>query len=118
MKMFVFDYDHNAPNAEHLQKTHEKFFKTVRAANPDLPIIMMSAVTLPRFSDNRAKRREIIYNTYKNAKDSGDKNVYFLDGSREFGPYEDFGTVEGCHPNDLGFAVMAKSLINLIEKII
>ena len=118
MKMFVFDYDHNAPNAEHLQKTHEKFFKTVRAANPDLPIIMMSAVTLPRFSDNRAKRREIIYNTYKNAKDSGDKNVYFLDGSKEFAPYEDFGTVEGCHPNDLGFAVMAKSLINLIEKII
>ena len=27
MSVFVYDYDYNAPNAAHLKKTHEKFFK-------------------------------------------------------------------------------------------
>ena len=37
MSVFVYDYDHNAPDTEHLKNTHEKMFKTVREANPTLP---------------------------------------------------------------------------------
>jgi len=118
MQLFVYDYDHNAPSAEHLQNTHEKMFKTIRAAHPSLPVIMMSSTSMDRFFDNRKKRREIIYNTYKNALDSGDKNVYFWDGTREFAPYEEFGTVEGCHPNDYGFVAIAKSLEKTIKEIL
>ncbi len=115
MKLFVLDYDHNAPNPEHLKATHENVFKTVRAANPDLPIIITSATS---FMKEKEKRRQIIYSTYKNAVQSGDKNVYFWDGTKEFAEYEDFGTVEGCHSNDMGFWATAKSLQKLIEKII
>ena len=43
MSVFVFDYDHNASGVEHLEKTHERFFKIIREANPELPIIIMSA---------------------------------------------------------------------------
>lgn len=119
MDLFVMDYDHNAPNPEHLQNTHEKMFKTVRAAHPNIPIILMTATSLDRFTGYmNAVRRDIIYQTYSNAKQNGDENVYFWDGTKEFAPYADYGTVEGLHPNDCGFWGIAKSLGDLMEKII
>ncbi len=118
MQLFVYDYDHNAPSAEHLQETHEKMFKTIRLAHPNLPVIMMTSTSMDRFVDNRKKRRDIIFQTYKNAIENGDKNVYFWDGTKEFAPYEEFGTVEGCHPNDYGFVAIAKSLENIIKEIL
>ncbi len=42
MSVFVYDYDHNAECADDLRRTHEPFFRTVREAHPDLPIIMIS----------------------------------------------------------------------------
>ena len=61
----------------------------------------------------------IIYKTYLNAVDNGDKNVYFIDGKTI---YEDVGydlcTVDGCHPNDLGFWCMANSIENVIRNIL
>lgn len=118
MELFVYDYDHNAPNCEHLQKTHETMFKIIREAHPNLPIIMMTSTSMARFHDNQSKRRQIINQTYKNAIDEGDKNVYFWDGGKEFAPYAEFGTVEGCHPNDHGFVGIATSLEPLIDKIL
>ncbi|MBO4983237.1 MAG: hypothetical protein J6D23_04195, partial [Clostridia bacterium] len=118
MELFVYDYDHNAPSWEHLQNTHEAMFKIIRKAHPTLPIIMMTSVSMARFHDNQEKRRQIIYQTYKNALKSGDKNVYFWDGDKEFKPYVECGTVEGCHPNDYGFVGIASSLEPLIRKIL
>ncbi|MBQ7226424.1 MAG: hypothetical protein IJX02_07495 [Clostridia bacterium] len=115
MELFVYDYDHNAPSWEHLQSTHEAMFKIIRGAHPTLPIIMMTSTSMERCQDNHAKRRKIIYQTYKNALDSGDKNVYFWDADREFAPYAEYGTVEGCHPNDHGFVGIATSLEPLIK---
>lgn len=117
MKILVMDYDHNAPTPL-LQNTHEKMFRTIRASHPSLPIVMMTTTTMPRFSDDRSKRRGIVYKTYQNAKNNGDQNVYFWDGAKEFAPYEEFGTVEGCHPNDYGFAGIAQSLGDLLAQIL
>ncbi len=116
MSVFVMDYDHNAPTLEHLEKTHEKMFKSIREQNPDLPIIMMSR---PRFYliDDEEKRREVIERTYKNAVLSGDKNVYFIDGKALTELCGNEGTVDGVHPTDFGFASMAEALCKVIEKI-
>lgn len=119
MDLFVLDYDHNAPDVAHLQATHYNMYQTVRAAHPNIPIIMMTATTMPRYTDYfRSERRDIIYNSYLQAKSIGDDNVYFWDGSKEFAPYEDYGTVEGCHPNDCGFYGIANSLSKLITGIL
>lgn len=115
MSLFVYDYDHNAPSVEHLLNTHEKMFKEVRRVNPDLPIVMMSR---PKYflTAEEKKRQKIIETTYENALKSGDKNVYFLNGRKLCRLCKDDGTVDGCHPNDFGFASMAKALGDLIEK--
>ena len=115
MQVLVMDYDHNAPNAQHLQDTHERMFLTIREKHPTLPVVMMTSTTMPRFSDNRAKRREIIYNTYRHARDRGDENVYFWDGG-QFDAYHDYATVDGSHPNDYGFVVIANLLEPVLKK--
>lgn len=115
MSAFVMDYDHNAPNPEHLEATHEKFFKIIREKNPALPVVFVSK---PDFHTayyrgvspvDSIRRRDIIYRTYINAVNSGDKFVKFIDGSSLFnGMNSDACTVDGCHPNDLGFMRMAE----------
>lgn len=115
MQVLVMDYDHNAPNAQHLQDTHEQMFKAVRAKHPTLPVIMMTSTTMPRFSDDRPRRREIIYNTYLHAKESGDENVFFWNGG-QFDAYQDYATVDGSHPNDYGFVVIADLLEPVLKE--
>ncbi len=114
---FIMDYDHNAPDAEHLEKTHERFFRRVREAKPDLPILMMTRPDFDSDPEECVKRREVIRRTYTNALAAGDKNVYFIDGETFFGTFgRDMCTVDGCHPNDLGFFRMAEAVYGKLLK--
>ena len=116
MSIFVYDYDWNAPNAQHLRNTHEKMFMAIREAHPETPIIIMPAPkwTLPNFM---VERREVILKTYENAIARGDKNVYYIDGKELMALCKDDGTVDGVHPTDFGFHSMAKAVGDIIEKI-
>lgn len=132
MSAFVFDYDHNAPSAEHLRETHEPFFEEIRRAQPELPVIFMTSVYIgtlgpdkPRdvssaysWTDKTAgERRDVIYATYRKAVDKGDKNVWFIDGGDLFGG-EDAAlcTVDDVHPNDFGFYKMANCLYPVLKE--
>jgi hypothetical protein len=79
MSIFVYDYDHNAPTLEHLQNTHERMFKEIRQAHPNLPIIIASR---PKYylTKEEKVRFKVIKQTYDNAIANGDKNVYLLGG--------------------------------------
>lgn len=112
MSVFVSDYDHNAPNVEHLKNTHYRLYEKIRAAHPDIPYIMLSRpdflCLLPFDSE---KRREVVVESYHRALAAGDRNVYFIDGESLFrGPYVNSCTVDGCHPTDMGFALMADAV--------
>jgi hypothetical protein len=115
MSAFVYDYDHNAPDLDHLRATHERMFKEVRGAHPQVPIIIMSR---PKYTLTREEkvRREIIKATYENAVAQGDKNVYFIDGKALMRLCHNEGTVDNCHPNDWGFYSMASALIKVLKK--
>ncbi len=117
MSVFVYDYDHNAPTAEHLQSTHERMFRTIREKNPTLPILIMSRPKLYLTEDEKL-RLDIIRATYQNALGNGDTNVYMLDGEELMRMAGDDGTVDGCHPTDLGFASMAQAVGDVLEKIL
>ncbi len=117
MSVFVFDYDHNARRAENLLETHEPFFRTIRGANPELPIVMMNR---PKFylNESEKERRAIIETTYQNALKAGDKNVYFISNEELCALCADEGTVDNCHPTDYGFASMAEAIGDVLEKIL
>ena len=116
MSAFVFAYDHNAPTVEHLTATHEPMYKNVRASHPDIPVIF---ITRPgfRYNSDEVARRNVVLNTYNNAKARGE-NVYFVDGETIFGIFGgDGGSVDGCHPTDLGFACVAAALDPIFKEI-
>ena len=114
---YVLAYDGNAPDPAYLQETHEPLFKAIRAAHPETPIIISSNYFLGariKTEDNSEiceERWAIIKNTYDNAVSAGDKKVWYVNPKGIFDAYGGNDcTVDGCHSNDLGFYLMAKSM--------
>ena len=116
MSVFVYDYDYNAPSVEHLQNTHERMFLQIREKHKELPIIILPS---PKYylSATDEKRREVILNTYRNARARGDENVYFIENRKLMELAGNEGTVDGAHPTDLGFYSMAKAIGDVLETI-
>lgn len=109
MNLFVLDYDHNAPDVNHLMNTHYGVYAAVRAAHPDIPIILMSR---PKFhlTGEEQQRLEVVRATFEKAKADGDRNIVMLDGAALMRDAPEEGTVDNCHPNDLGFMSMARAV--------
>ena len=115
-KLYYIAYDHNASSIEELNERHYAFYEVLRKKNKTIPIIFESRPNyLP--TEDCQKRREIVKNTYLKAKAQGDSNVYFIDGKKFFkNQWKEDCTVDGCHPNDLGFFKMAEYILPTIEK--
>lgn len=117
MSAFVSDYDYNTPSPEHLRNTHYKMYEKIRAKNPDIPYIM---VTKPdfKFHTGDMERRDIIMQSYLRARENGDNNVWFVDGSSffAFGDRGDY-TVDTVHPTDVGFERMALMIGHVIREV-
>ena len=120
--VFICDYDANAPDADHLRKTHLPLYKQFREVHPNTPIIFLTMS--PYFMDNywkngaRAQRDEAIFETYKYAIEKGDKNVYLIKG-KEMIPREirELAFVD-VHPNDIGHYFIANRVIQTLNPIL
>ena len=118
MGVFVYDYDHNAPDIEHLSNTHKPFFKRIREVHPNIPILMMTRPAEVYDEDMKA-RREIVKATYNSAVSAGDKNVYFIDGETFYGETDrNLCSFDNCHPNDLGFFRMASVIRPVLKEML
>lgn len=119
MSVFVCDYDHNAPTPDYLRQTHLPLYRAVRAVHPTLPIIFLTAPDVLLRKGIYLERRQIVKATYDTAVAEGDKNVYFIDGATLFeGECWDSCTVDGCHPNDLGFYRMAMRIEKVLRPLL
>ena len=117
MSVFVCDYDYNAPDAEHLRKTHFPFYEIIREKHPDIPYIMISRPNFSPYNDDN-ERRKVIFESFEKAK-LNDKNVYFIDGETLFdGEFKNSCTSDGVHPNDLGFYRMADKIGTVIAQVL
>ena len=116
MSAFVYAYDHNAPTVEHLAATHEPMYKAIRAAHPDMPVVFITRPK-PYYNEEEIARREVVLATYNQALARGER-VYFVDGEKISDILGGDGvTVDGCHPNDLGFACVAAALEPIFAEI-
>lgn len=110
-------YDGNAPSVEYLEATHYSFYETYRRVKKDVPIVFMSVPCFECFPYAQ-ERREVIRKSYLKARENGDNNVYFIDGETLFGEKDrEICTVEGLHPNDLGFYRIAEVIHKLYKEI-
>lgn len=116
--VYVLDYDYNAPNAEYLRNTHYPLYLSIRKKNPHTPILFMSKPDFD-YDAESAERRAIIFDTYSRAKKDGDNSVWFIDGEKMYGSFEKNAcTVDTCHPTNLGFYRMAKTIAPVLENIL
>ena len=114
--VFVYDYDFNAPTVEYYAETHEKLFKAMRAAHPELPILIVTAPVTSIV--RRADRRRVAMQTYLNAAAAGDKRVFYLDGAAMMADAssEDL-LIDGVHPCDLGIRRMTYAIGGAVDEI-
>ncbi|MBQ8409169.1 MAG: hypothetical protein IJY39_09940 [Clostridia bacterium] len=115
MSAFIYDYDYNSPTYETLVDTHEKMLRKVREAHPEVPIICASRPRFPLNPEETA-RRDLIAANVEKLKAEGDRLISFIPGKEllAFGGTE--GTVDYCHPTDLGFYSMALRFAEELEK--
>ncbi len=124
MAAFVLDYDWNADTPAHLRNTHYNFYKAIRTAHPNIPIVMM---TRPVFSTQSSAeeiaRQRIVKDTYDRAIEEGDTNVYFINGAEMLQDalfYHDgpLCMTDRVHPNDAGHYYMAEAVYNVLKPIL
>lgn len=119
MTAFVMDYDHNAPTAEHLEKTHWPFFKIIRSAHPEMPILIISRPRTGRSNELTDACRLVIENTYRMTRTAGDQQTMLLDGKDFFPPgEEDSCLMDFVHPNDYGFRLMSERVLSSLRSIL
>ena len=117
MSAFVYDYDYNAPSTEHLRATHEKMFKIIRKAQPNLPIVILSAPKCYPTSVDE-ERFQVIKTTYDHAIANGDKNIALLSGAEIMSPIRGVALADNIHPADIGFFAMSQSICGVIKQML
>lgn len=119
MRAFVLDYDHNAPDAAYLQKTHKPFFEAVRRAQPETRILLITRPDTGRDTARLDECYKVIERTYLDARAAGDTRVALLSG-RTFYPESgrDLCLTDFVHPNDEGFAHIAQKVEQALKALL
>lgn len=110
----VLDYEANV-SAEEYVATLDPFIQLYREFHPAVPIIVMSRIpyasdVVPGRHAESMKRRDHSMLTVGEWKRKGNERITFVDGYPMLGTNWHECTVDGVHPNDLGFMKMADGL--------
>jgi lysophospholipase L1-like esterase len=121
--MYVFCSCANTPLAE-LPRKLPVFYRILRRLRPRTPIVLLSRTRYtyeqcdPVQFANFEGYRDTMIHLYSKLRRAGDANVHFVDGGALL-PGDMAGVhVDGGHPTDLGFAVMAERLAPFIQRIL
>ena len=119
---YIFDTFSN-PTAEQIHSRMKKFVDIIRDKRPNVPLIFLQT-EIRETGNYDLKKREFEYNKrnaakeeYSKLKNSGYKNIYFIDPAFNIGDNHE-NTVDGTHPSDAGFDLITNSLRPKIMKIL
>lgn len=99
----------------------EPFVKTLRAAHPATPLVLVENVTYTNSSFVAARRdkvtgvNDILRKLYEKMKTAGDKHVFYVPTTKLFGS-DGEDTVDGTHPTDIGFLRMAENMAPILQQ--
>lgn len=114
---FVLEYDHNTKTVEELNSTHYEFYRTIREAHPETPIVLLSRISGGYSIDleETEQRDAVIRKTYEKALAEGDENIYFIDGC-DISQGNAQMLADDRHPNDYGMQEIAGAVIKCLEQ--
>ena len=96
-----------------VEGNYEKFIRNLRAKRPGVPIVMAEQCDVFMRGPNEKDR--FIRHLYDKLVAEGWKDLVYLPKDKMYtGDFE--GTVDGCHPNDLGMMSMSKAFGAAVRK--
>ncbi|MBO4985022.1 MAG: SGNH/GDSL hydrolase family protein [Bacteroides sp.] len=120
--VIVLDFLPNV-TIEQLKERFFPFYKIIRQACPDTPILLVENPPFPNGRFNAEIQEHLttengIYKEYfKQLKKEGDKNVYYFSNEGMIGD-DGEATVDGSHFTDLGFMRYAEKLYPVLKKLV
>ncbi|MEG2653843.1 MAG: SGNH/GDSL hydrolase family protein, partial [Ruthenibacterium sp.] len=115
-RLFILDYEANAGLCGTLEQTFDDLIDAVRGAYAHIPILVLSMpkVSSLMYSEKERgqmeKRRAFMQKNIADRTQKGDDRLFFLSGETLLGDDWHECTVDGMHPNDLGFYRIAQAL--------
>jgi lysophospholipase L1-like esterase len=121
--LYVLDYAANVQAAE-MRRTLPKFVRILQEGRPGTPILLITALCYATYDFNDATRerhevtRDAIMEFYARQRRKGDRTIHLADGFDLMPFGADALTVDGGHPSEHGFQVMAERLIPHLSRIL
>ncbi len=118
--LVVLDYVPNS-SAELIGEKGERFFRIIRDAFPDVPVIFVEDPTFPhtRFDlkmlEEVTSKNEAQLALYKKLKKAGEKKLYYVSTDGLIGD-DGEATVDGVHFTDLGMMRYADKMLPVMRK--
>ena len=96
-----------------VEANYEKFIRNLRAKRPGVPIVMAEHCNV--YGNKKNEKDLFIRDLYEKLRAEGWKNLVYLPNDEMYtGDYE--GTVDGCHPNDLGMQSMKDAFAKAVKE--
>lgn len=120
--VFVLD---NMPNgsAELTLEKQEAFFRVLRKAHPDVPVVFIENPNYPgmRFDAGRENyvksKNAALHQVFDKLVADGEKNIYLVGAMNMLGS-DNTGTIEGTHFTDIGFVSYANILVPVLRPLL
>jgi len=110
--------------ADEIRERVEPFVKTLRAAHPNVPIVLVEDRTMQdsfliagRMEWYHLKSRAELKAACDRLQAAGVKNLFYIPGEHLFGD-DGEGSTDGSHPNDLGFLRQAEIFAKVLEPLL
>jgi len=110
--------------ADEIQARAKPLVRKLRAAHPDVPIVLVEDRTLQgaflaqgQMEWYHLKDRAALKAVFDRLQKAGDKNLYYIEGEHLFGD-DGEGSTDGSHPSDLGFARQAEIFAKTLEPLL
>jgi lysophospholipase L1-like esterase len=121
--LYVLDYASNV-DAAGLRRTLPRFVKILREKRPEVPILLVTNINYSAYDylasrvEMLEQRRDIMMEFYIKQRKSGNRLIHLVDGFGLLPFGTDCAYVDGVHPTDHGFHLMAERIAPFIEQII
>lgn len=119
--LFVLCYSENADQAK-LLRTLQPFIRIIRRRHPHTPILLVGALSFWQQAYSAGsvmdheRKNDIMRETCLRLRRAGDSRIQFVHGAAIMPPGSDAAFVDGVHPTDHGFQIMAERLVPVIRE--
>lgn len=121
--IYVIDCLPNMQDNE-INERVEPFVKKLRAAHPDVPIVLVEDRTMQdsfliawRMEGYHLKLRAALKGACERLQKGGVKNLFYISGEHLLGD-DGEGSTDGSHPNDLGYMRQADIFARILEPLL